>query len=800
MRRKKFTSILLSVTIISCLCSCLTGNTKKVYANEKVKSVNEVKTQERKVIGYFPEWAHAQEAHDNYTADRIPWGKVTHINYAFAVVNKNTNKIDFGDKQAAIEKEFPGQTSEFKYKGHFNVLSSYKKKYPNVKTLISVGGWAGSSGFYTMSQTAEGREIFANSCVDFIRTYGFDGVDIDYEYPTATKEAGNPIDFSVAESKRSVLYKDYCELMKVLREKIDIASKADNKQYLLTAALPASSWVLGGMGLSEAAKYLDYANIMAYDLHGSWNGHVGPQAALYPDSRDTETKEFAMPVLNIDWAYRYFSGILPPEKINIGIPYYTRGWKDVRKGSEPGGLWGSAAKEGGGATGEDNIWHDKDANGNEEPAGSNPLWHVKNLLENKDYQYFFDDVTKTPYVWNEKKKVFLTYEDEKSIQAKLDYVIKNKLGGVMIWELDGDYGEKKDGKYCIGDKLTTYIDSYFKKADPLVIDKTKKLAPSKNYEVKFTGKYDHPNYDFSMKLVNNTNEQIKPGWKLQFDLPKSAYLTNAWGVTWTKIKDCGTFARYEVTGPGWCGIEPGQSYDIQGTIKLCFAGGPQNFTLNGFSSEAEVGKIQATEDLLPIKSTLKSSTLESKDGNYNVSFNLPKNNRTVSYKLYENDKVIKGGNIDNSKEENIVFNAINKVKGEYKYKAVLTNEYGDTTTNLVTVNVTRTDGGGEVPANVNLKFSVDSDWGSGSQYSITITNTSDKAIKSWEVNMDYPIEITSSWNCKFKSLGNGQYKFNSNTTDAPIAPGKSYTISGSALGGTKGVNPYNITAKVVYVE
>lgn len=804
MRRKKFTSLLLTFSVVATLYTGLIGGNKAAYAAETSKdapkALNEVKTQDRKIIGYFPEWAYSQESHENYTADRIPWDKVTHVNYAFAVVNSETNKIDFGDKKAAIEMEFPGQSDEFKYKGHFNVLSTYKKKYPNVKTLISVGGWVGSTGFYTMCQTPQGREAFANSCVDFIREYGFDGVDIDYEYPTATKEAGNPNDFKVSEPNRGRLYADYCEMMKLLREKLDAASKEDSKKYLLTAALPASSWILGGMGLGEYAEYLDYANLMTYDFHGAWNGHVGPQSALYPDSRDTETANFAMPVLNIDWAYRYFSGILPPEKINIGVPYYTRGWKDVSKGTVEGGLWGTAAKEGGGAIGEDNIWHDLDENGNEEPAGSNPLWHAKNLLENKDYKYYWDDVTKTPYIWNENKKVFLTYEDEKSIQAKLDYIIQNKLGGVMMWELDGDYGKKEDGTYGVGDTLTTFMSDYFKKADPLVIEENKEIAPSKNYEVTFTGKYEHPNYDFSMVLKNNTGEEIKPGWELEFDLPKSAYVTNAWGVTMQKLEDHGTFTRYKITGPGWCSIPNGGSYKIDGSIKLCFSGGPQNFTLNGFSSEAEVGKIAPSDDMLPLKAQLTSSILESKDGNYNIDLKVPKDSRATSYKLYENDKVIKGGTLTANKEETISFAGKNKANGKYTYKAVLTNVYGDTVTDEVTVNVVREDGQGEEAAKVDVKFDVSSDWGTGSQYNITITNTGDKAIKSWELEVDYPITITSAWNCQFTSAGNGVYIFKSNSWAAPIEPGKSYTFSGAALGGAKGQEPYNISAKVVYVE
>ncbi len=112
----------------------------------------------------------------------MQWDSLTHIQYSFAMVDQATNKIKLGDKHAALEEEFKNHNLSYKgkkveldpnlpYKGHFNLLQTMKKQYPDVNLLISVGGWAGSRGFYTMLDTDEGINTFADSCVDFIKKY-----------------------------------------------------------------------------------------------------------------------------------------------------------------------------------------------------------------------------------------------------------------------------------------------------------------------------------------------------------------------------------------------------------------------------------------------------------------------------------------------------------------------------------------------------------------------------------------------------------------------------------------------------
>ncbi|MER2494097.1 glycosyl hydrolase family 18 protein [Catenovulum sediminis] len=565
----------------------------------------------RRIIGYFTSWRNGANDQPSYLVNDIPWDKITHINYAFAHVDAN-NRVSIGDPNApgnpATNMEWPSEQGaemdpSLPYKGHFNLLNKYKKQYPDVKTLISVGGWAetggyfasegrvASGGFYTMTTNADGStnyagiQAFCQSVVEFIEKYGFDGVDIDYEYPSSMNDSGHPDDFEISNARRAGLNASYRVLMKSLRETLDEAGEAAGKHYMLTIASPSSGYLLRGMETFQAAQYLDYVNIMSYDLHGAWNAHVGHNASLFDTGKDSElaawnvygTKEFeGIGYLNTDWAVRYFRGALSAGRINIGIPYYTRGFRDV-SGSE-NGLWGQAPlpnqsecpkgtgsgeknKCGNGAIGIDNLWHDKE-NDREVPAGSNPLWHAKNLqsgvvpsylsvygldpVSDPDdrlvgtYQRFYDEVAVAPWLWNDEKKVFISIEDEESMATKVDYVIDNGLGGIMFWELAGDfaYDQAKD-EYFMGSTLTSLAYDKFNQsgvAYDVHMGSADFEIPAEAVDIEFVVK-DFPigddNYPISPTFSFTNNSELDlSGAKVSFDVPvaTSAIFKSNWNA------------------------------------------------------------------------------------------------------------------------------------------------------------------------------------------------------------------------------------------------------------------------------
>ncbi len=632
----------------------------------------------RRIIGYFTSWRTGKNGQPAYLAHQIPWAQMTHINYAFAHVD-GANRLSIGNTADATNPAtgltWPGVAGAemdpaYPYQGHFNLLNKFKKQYPNVKTLISVGGWAETAGFYTMTTQADGSantagiNTFADSAVAFLRQYGFDGVDIDYEYPTSMKDAGNPVDFAISNARRAALMKNYVVLMRTLRAKLDAASQADQRHYLLTIAAPSSGYLLRGMEAFQVTQYLDYVNIMSYDLHGAWNQFVGPNAALYDDGRDAEllawnyygaTQYARIGYLNTDWAYHYFRGAMPAGRINIGVPFYTRGWKDVTGGTN--GLWGQAAladqskcpagtgggtvqKCGAGAVGIDNLWHDLDVSSKEVPAGSNPLWHTMNLAQGRSGSYLssyglnpatqpeaqlvgsyarqYDATLVAPWLWNAQKRVFLSIEDDQSLGVKAQYVADRGIGGVMFWELAGDYGwNATRGEYFIGNTLSTLLYNRFKTATPYGNRMTPASLPTETLDIGFAldgFALGDSNFPITPKLTltNRSTTTLPGGTEFSFDVPTAIppTITDQSGFGLTVISNGANTAGHNIGGlkndfhrasfklPGWQSLAPGASVTVTLNYFLPMPM-PSNWTvtLNGRSyalaQEARRGSVPA---------------------------------------------------------------------------------------------------------------------------------------------------------------------------------------------------------------
>ena len=339
----------------------------------------------------------------------IPADLLTHINYAFANISAD-GKIELGDAYADTDKFYDGDSWDAGAKrGSFHQLEILKAAHPHLKTLISVGGWTWSARFSDVALSGNSRSVFASSCVDFIRQWGFDGVDIDWEYPMGGGLAGN--------ANRPEDRENYTLLMQELRSQLDAAGNQDGKHYLLTIAAPGGASIIDHLELPALANSLDWINVMSYDFHGGWETKTNFNAALYPVSGDTSD---GANTSNVSTALStYLSRGVPASKLVMGVPFYGRGWSGVS--SQNNGVFQSASGVPMG-TWEAGIfdYHDLAAN-------YVPTW-----------ERHWSDEGKVPWLYNSAQGVWITYDDTESMQAKAGYIMNQQLGGAMFWELSGD--------------------------------------------------------------------------------------------------------------------------------------------------------------------------------------------------------------------------------------------------------------------------------------------------------------------------------------------------------------------------
>jgi chitinase len=328
-----------------------------------------------------------------YAPADIPAAKLTHLNYAFA--NVEGGEVVIAHPELDLEM--------------FAGLRELKQQQPHLKTLISVGGWSGSKNFSDAALTPESRARFADSGVAFMRRHGFDGIDIDWEFPVAGGMAGNIV--------RPDDKPNFTLLLQALRERLDAAGKADGRAYLLTAALGAAH---EHIETAKVAAQLDWLNLMAYDFSGTWNARSGHVAPLFADPAAGAAG--GGPQNNVAGLVDRFVGAgVNPRQIVLGVPFYGYSWKSCAAVDH--GQYQACAGPGRG------TWE----------AGA--LDHgdiARNLLNRNGFSRYWNAASRSPWLFNPVTGEFVSYEDSESLTHKLRYLKLRKLAGAMFWELGGD--------------------------------------------------------------------------------------------------------------------------------------------------------------------------------------------------------------------------------------------------------------------------------------------------------------------------------------------------------------------------
>ncbi|WP_425464938.1 glycosyl hydrolase family 18 protein [Paenibacillus dokdonensis] len=428
-----------------------------------------------RIVGYFPSWGIYGRS---YNVSNIDVSKVTHINYAFADIcwdgkhgnpstdsgnpNKQTwpctttgiplqqgnvpnGSIVLGDPDAdALRPTSGGPTTGCWADaacGNFGALRNLKAANPQLKTILSVGGWTWSNRFSDTAATDATRKTFAKSAVDSLRAYGFDGVDLDWEYPNVEAIPGN--------SYRPEDKQNYTLLLQEIRSQLDAAGAQDGKYYILTIASGASQTFVDNTELAKIAQIVDWINIMTYDFHGgSWEGTTSHNTGLYGDPKDP----YLANNFFVDGAIQaYQRAGVPMNKLVLGLEFMARGWKNCPPGPDNDGQFQTCTPDQGAVYKWSPVgtWDDSNS-GNTGVFDYGDI--AANYVNKNGYTRYWNSTAKVPYLYNPNTKIFISYDDTESLGYKTDYIKNKYLGGAMFWEFSSDC--RTSPKFsCTGPKL-----------------------------------------------------------------------------------------------------------------------------------------------------------------------------------------------------------------------------------------------------------------------------------------------------------------------------------------------------------
>ncbi|XP_078500822.1 chitotriosidase-1-like [Lissotriton helveticus] len=342
-----------------------------------------------KLVCYFSNWAQYRQDGAKFLPANIDPSLCTHLMYAFAgmTTGNQISTVEWNDD--TLYQEFNG----------------LKSKNPGLKTMLSIGGWNfGSERFTSMVSSPATRRTFISSAVAFLRQHGFDGLDVDWEFPGSR---GSPPE---DKTRFSTLLE---ELIKAFQ---DEATQTGKERLLLSAAVSAGKGSIDtGYEINRISRSLDFISVMAYDMHGSWETVTGENSPLYKGLKDTG----AAVNLNVDFAMKYWrDNGAPPEKLIMGVPTYGRTFTLATADTGVG-----APSSGAGTPGPFTR----------EP-GFLSYYEVCTFL--KGATAAWSDEQKVPYAY--KGNQWVGYDNIKSITNKVQYLKTNGFGGAMVWALDLD--------------------------------------------------------------------------------------------------------------------------------------------------------------------------------------------------------------------------------------------------------------------------------------------------------------------------------------------------------------------------
>ncbi|KAJ8980927.1 hypothetical protein NQ317_011570 [Molorchus minor] len=331
----------------------------------------------QKVICSYASW----QAYKGTFPEDLDVSLCTHLVYAYiglfpdGRVRVQDNPLDLGDSSK---------------RGLYYRMTDLKNLKTNLKVLLSVGGAGASNAslYSSMAADPQKRRIFISSAKAILKTYNFDGLDIEWHIPAVEDKV------------------NYITLLREIRN--------DFKQhgYLLTASVRSDPTNSGYDG-AQMNDILDWVVVKTFDMYGAWSKYTGQNSPLYASS---EEYEWEKQHLSVDVsAKNWLAAGMTKEKLILSIAFYGRSFTLADRSQH-----GIHAPIAGPGPGEDGGF----------------LRYSEICRSYNDWTRVWDNEQKNPYRYNEDK--WFGYDDKESVGIKATYIKSNGYLGVNVWPVDGD--------------------------------------------------------------------------------------------------------------------------------------------------------------------------------------------------------------------------------------------------------------------------------------------------------------------------------------------------------------------------
>ncbi|KAM0339644.1 hypothetical protein ACHAPU_010825 [Fusarium lateritium] len=285
-----------------------------------------------------------------------------------------------------------------------------KQRDPKLKIYVAIGGWTFNDPgptyhtFSDLAASAPRQKIFMNSLLSFMNTYGFDGVDLDWEYPRDSDRGGRDVDFA-----------NFPQFMERLKSSLDSSKKG------ITITIPASYWYLQHFDIKNLAKSVEFFNVMSYDLHGLWDQDKKWTGSFLNAHTNVTEIDLALDLL--------WRNDIDPGQVVMGLGFYGRVFTATSKSCmTPGCTFSSGGKKG-------------------------DCSREVGILLNSEIDIIIKKNSITPQLFRkEAVKVatwgdqWVAYDDEETFKLKSEFAQSRCLGGLMVWAISHDTETSKYNK------------------------------------------------------------------------------------------------------------------------------------------------------------------------------------------------------------------------------------------------------------------------------------------------------------------------------------------------------------------